>query len=178
MSDVEHQHNTCHCPNQDVRIICVGNALHGDDAAGYRVFELLKQFRWPPGVSLVDGGTGGVALVPHFRDCRKVIVIDVFNASDQADQADQAGQIVHVEGVTVDSLGSDESNCAFEHGGGLKELLAILPLYISPLPVIDFVGIGGIDFSAYRATLSPEVAQALPPLCQWLHQRVSDESVR
>ncbi|WP_232821268.1 carbamoyltransferase HypF [Oceanimonas marisflavi] len=154
--------------NAGIRIIFLGNPLHGDDAAGVRALALSRSFRWPAGVELVDGGTGGVSLLPLFRHCRRIILVDAFLSPERA------GEIRHLRQVTAASLAGAEG---LEHGGGIRGLLALVPLLVSPAPVIELFAIGGRCFTPCTPELSDEVAHALPALCRRLHRYVSEESV-
>lgn len=149
-----------------VRIVYLGNPLRGDDGAGIRALALSQALCWPAGVELVDGGTGGVSLLPLFRHCRRIILVDAFLSPDHE------GEIRHICRVTADSLAGSED---LAHGGGIKGLLALVPLLVSPAPVIDLFVIGGGCFTPCSPTLSNGVARALPTLCQRLHCYVTEE---
>jgi hydrogenase maturation protease len=63
-------------PN-DTLILGVGNPLYGDDAIGViAALALQQRGDLPPHVVVVDGGTGGVGLIPLIEDYRRVIVVD------------------------------------------------------------------------------------------------------
>ncbi|MBM7457108.1 hydrogenase maturation protease [Oceanisphaera litoralis] len=149
-----------------VRIVYLGNPLHGDDGAGIQALALSRALAWPAGVELVDGGTGGVSLLPLFRHCRRVILVDALLSPGHE------GEIYQRFNVQADSLAGDTG---LEHGGGIKGLLALVPLLVSPVPIIDMFAIGGRRFSPCHGSLSDEVERALPALCQRLHDYVTDE---
>ncbi|MBR9856494.1 MAG: hydrogenase maturation protease [Gammaproteobacteria bacterium] len=150
----------------EVRIVYLGNPLRGDDGAGIRALMLSQALCWPAGVELVDGGTGGVSLLPLFRHCRRIILVDTWlNPGHE-------GEIRHVCDVTADLLtGSDD----LAHGGGIKGLLALVPLLVSPAPIVDLFVIGGGRFMPCSPKLSDAVARALPTLCLHLHRYVTEE---
>ncbi|RPJ02615.1 MAG: hydrogenase maturation protease [Chloroflexi bacterium] len=61
----------------DTLILGVGNPLYGDDAVGVRVAHALQQRSdLPPHVTVVDGGTEGIGLIPLMETYRRVIVVD------------------------------------------------------------------------------------------------------
>ncbi len=62
--------------NAPLRIIGIGNPLMGDDGLGIAVIEQLQQHQLPPCVELIDGGCGGLSLVPLLTECRLAIIID------------------------------------------------------------------------------------------------------
>lgn len=57
-----------------VKIIGCGNVLMGNDSAGLRVLGILEKIC--PGVDLIDGGTGGIGLLPLMEDADLVIIVD------------------------------------------------------------------------------------------------------
>ncbi len=61
----------------DTLILGVGNVLLGDDALGVRVVESLRgRENLPPGVTIIDGGTDGLGLIPVISQYRRVICVD------------------------------------------------------------------------------------------------------
>ncbi len=60
-----------------VVVIGVGNLLLMDEGFGVQVAKILQQhFQFPPGVSVVDGGTLGWELVPILEEADSFIIID------------------------------------------------------------------------------------------------------
>ena len=57
-------------------IITVGNELMGDDGIGPAVFKALELTGLPTGVSLIDGGTGGLGVLHLMSDYDRVIIVD------------------------------------------------------------------------------------------------------
>lgn len=58
-------------------ILGVGNPLFGDDAVGVlAVQQLRERDELPPHVTVVDGGTDGLGLIPLIEPYRRVIVVD------------------------------------------------------------------------------------------------------
>ncbi|HVO69067.1 MAG TPA: hydrogenase maturation protease [Aggregatilineaceae bacterium] len=61
----------------DTLILGVGNPLLGDDAVGVlAVQQLQERTDLPPDVTVVDGGTDGLGLVPLIESYRRVILVD------------------------------------------------------------------------------------------------------
>lgn len=153
-------------PGVDVRILYIGNPLRGDDAAGMHALALSRALSWPAGVELVDGGTGGIGLLPLFQHCQHIILVDAFLSPTQA------GEIRHLCNVGPGTLAGEPG---LEHGGGIQGLLALVPELVSPPPIIDILAIGGHRFAPCCLTLSDEVARALPGLCLHLHRYVTEQ---
>ena len=57
-------------------IIGVGNLLLGDEGVGIHVVEELNKRNLPGNVEVVDGGTGGIALLSLMEGADKVIIVD------------------------------------------------------------------------------------------------------
>lgn len=61
----------------DTLILGVGNPLMGDDALGIWVVQQLRERPdLPPHVTVVDGGTEGIGLIPVMEPYRRVILVD------------------------------------------------------------------------------------------------------
>lgn len=68
-------------PNGLTRIIGIGNPLMGDDGLGIEAIQLLQQQSLPNTVELIDGGCGGLKLLPLLSDCNRLIIIDAADFS-------------------------------------------------------------------------------------------------
>ena len=69
-------------------VLGVGNPLLRDDGVGLAALERLRA-EWEPGpdVSLVDGGTWGMNLLPTIEDADALILLDAINAGVGAGEA-------------------------------------------------------------------------------------------
>jgi len=77
-------------------ILGLGNLLLGDDGLGAVAVHLLSQrYETPEGVTILDGGTLGLALLPYLEDSRAAILIDAIRADGPA------GQFVRITGAEV-----------------------------------------------------------------------------
>jgi len=60
-----------------VRVLGLGNVLMGDDALGpWVIEELLAQWEFPEGVSVVDVGTPGLDLTPYLAEADTILLVD------------------------------------------------------------------------------------------------------
>ncbi len=60
-----------------VVILGVGNILLSDEGIGVKiVWELEKRFKFPEGVKLIDGGSGGFSLIPFIEEADRLLIID------------------------------------------------------------------------------------------------------
>lgn len=61
-------------------VIGLGNPLMGDDGLGIAALERLgRDWRVPPEVELVDGGTWGLSLLPTIETAARVLFIDAID---------------------------------------------------------------------------------------------------
>src|SRR5512141_1175058 len=62
-------------------VLGLGNVLCGDDGLGaVAISRIRARYEIPEGVSVLDGGTLGLALLPYVEDSEKVILVDAINA--------------------------------------------------------------------------------------------------
>ncbi len=63
-------------------VLGIGNILMGDDGLGVRfAMAFERDYLLPPGVTVFDGGTGGLALLELIQGFASIIVIDAVNAT-------------------------------------------------------------------------------------------------
>ncbi|MCB0210304.1 MAG: HyaD/HybD family hydrogenase maturation endopeptidase [Anaerolineae bacterium] len=74
----------------------VGNILMADEGIGVRVVQRLEeQYRLPPKVHVVDGGTLGMDLLFYLTEARNLIIVDA------VEMAGIPGQTLRLEGDDV-----------------------------------------------------------------------------
>lgn len=60
-----------------ILILGIGNVLWADEGFGVRAIERLHQrYAFPDNVTVMDGGTQGIFLLPHIQDCATLIILD------------------------------------------------------------------------------------------------------
>jgi len=77
----------CHSPDgaRKILIMGIGNTLLQDDGAGVHVAERLRASTESiPGVTIVDGGTLGLSLLPELEDTAALIVVDAGEIGEAA----------------------------------------------------------------------------------------------
>ena len=98
-------------------VLGLGNILHCDDGAGPKAISRLRADpRVPADVSLVEGGTLGLELLPYVWDCARLIVIDAI------DVGEPPGTLVRISGDELNSLPGNSS----VHQLGISDLLVAL----------------------------------------------------
>jgi hydrogenase maturation protease len=97
-----------------VVVIGLGNVVLSDDGVGVQaVVRLRERLGSQPDVTLVEGGTAGLLLLPHLADAERAIIVDAID--------------IGAEPGTLIRLGGDEFADAFSgstvHDVGLRDLL-------------------------------------------------------
>jgi len=63
-------------------VLGVGNLLLSDEGVGVHVARELMEMKLPPGVSVVEGGTGGLSLLPLIQGAERLIVIEAVKGEE------------------------------------------------------------------------------------------------
>ncbi len=150
-----------------VLVLGVGNVLMGDEGVGVHAVRELERLKLPPGVTVLDGGTGGFHLLSHLGDAESVLMID----------ATLDGRPPGTISVITPRYASDFPRALSAHDIGLKDLVESAAL-IGTLPAITLITVSVADLQPMQMTLSPKVAAAVPDVvsraCE-LVQRLSGE---
>ncbi|MDH5234327.1 MAG: HyaD/HybD family hydrogenase maturation endopeptidase [Gemmatimonadota bacterium] len=75
----------------DTLVIGLGNPLMGDDGVGLAALARLREDWRLDGVTLLDGGTWGLSLLPDIEDADRLVLVDAIAAHRQP------GEIVVLE---------------------------------------------------------------------------------
>jgi len=72
---------TSACATSDTVVVGVGNTILSDDGVGVHAARLLQNDpRTPAGVTILDGGTLGLELLPYVSDASRVLFLDAVNS--------------------------------------------------------------------------------------------------
>ncbi len=121
-------------------ILGLGNVLCGDDGLGaVAIARLRARYETPEGMSILDGGTLGLSLLPYVEDAEKVILVDSIRAEAPP------GSFVRLEGeevgpavagrLSVHQVGVADLLDAARWRGRLPEELVLLGLVPETLEV-------------------------------------------
>lgn len=101
-------------------VLGIGNLVMSDDGVGVRAVQhLARAHRFPPGVTLLDGGTLGLDLLPRLEGVELLVVVDAIESGNVP------GTVVRLAGDEVPiALATKVS----PHQMGLKDLLAVADL--------------------------------------------------
>ena len=135
-------------------VLGLGNILHGDDGAGAQAISRLRADpRMPTDVSLVEGGTLGLELLPYVWDCARLILIDAI------DVGEPPGTLVRMSGDELNSLPGNSS----VHHLGVSDLLVALRMLAERQPQVVLLGVqpGSTDWSCELSSLVAASIDAL-----------------
>lgn len=119
-------------PSAKTVVLGLGNILHGDDGVGAQVISLLRTDpRVPPEVSLVEGGTLGLELLPYVWDCTRLIVLDA------VDVGEPPGTLVRMSEKELNSLAGNSS----VHQLGVSDLVVALRMLAERQPRVVLLGV-------------------------------------
>jgi hydrogenase maturation protease len=101
-------------------VLGIGNLVMTDDGVGVRVVHLLEErFRFPAEVTLLDGGTLGLDLLPKLEGVDRLIVLDAVETGKEP------GTVVRLAG---DEIPLAMATKLSPHQMGLKDLLSVAAL--------------------------------------------------
>lgn len=137
-------------------VLGIGNIVHSDDGAGVFAARLLQQdVRLPEAVTVIEGGTLGLELLPYLQDADRILLLDGIDVSEPP------GTLVCMRGDGVQGLKGNWS----VHQLGVADLLAALRLIRDDQPEVVILGVqpGSTDWGT---ELSPQVSAAMPGLVE------------
>ena len=135
-------------------VLGLGNLVHADDGVGVHAIERLqKDPRLPRGVVLLDGGTQGLALLPHISGFQRLLVIDA------VDVGERPGTIVRLEGKALDKLPGKPS----VHQLGFADLMVALKLLGEIPEEVVVLGVQPLS-TEWSAELTPPVSAGMDRL--------------
>jgi hydrogenase maturation protease len=135
-------------------VIGVGNTILSDEGVGVHAARLLQSDpRVPAGVTILDGGTIGLELIPYACDASYILILDAIN-SGQA-----PGALARMTGNEL--LGAKTGRSA--HQLGVADLIAALALVSTRYQAIVVLGVQPA-YTDWGTSLSPAVEAALAPL--------------
>jgi hydrogenase maturation protease len=151
-----------------ILVLGIGNLIMSDDGIGVRVVQrLLEGYRFPAGVTVMDGGTLGLDLLPKLEGVKKLLLLDAVETGRGA------GSIVRISGEEIPRAMKTRLS---PHQAGLQDLLLLLLAELQGQIPEEMVLLGvqpehigiGLELSAQvAASLDPLAALALEELERW-----------
>jgi len=150
-------------PHIGTLVLGIGNVLMGDEGVGVEVARRLLDLPLPPGVEVVDGGTGSFVLLEPMRRAGRVLLIDA--ALDPT----PPGTVRRL----TPRFSRDYPRSLTAHDIGLKDLLDAFHLLGQP-PEVVLYAVSVRPPAEPELELTPAVAAAVPGLVQRVRAELQD----
>jgi hydrogenase maturation protease len=138
-------------PPSPILVLGIGNYLLGDEGVGVHAVRALERESIPPGVTLLDGGTGGFHLLSYLQDYPTVLLID----------ATMDGGAPGTVRVIRPRFASDFPRALSAHDIGLRDLIESTIL-TGKLPDIHLLTVSVSTINDMKTELSAAVSAAIP----------------
>jgi len=158
-----------------VLILGIGNILWADEGFGVRAVEALhRHYVFPENVTLLDGGTQGIYLLPHVEKARILLIFDAI------DYGLAPGSLNLIEGDAVPCyLGAKKMSL---HQTGFQEVLAMAEMLDRYPEHLLLVGVQPEQLEDYGGSLRPQTKARIQPAIDaalaWLGERGIHASAR
>jgi hydrogenase maturation protease len=149
-------------------VLGLGNILLRDESLGVRAMAAMAASRpIPEGVTMLDGGTLGLNLLPFLLEADQVLFLDAVNFDGQA------GELIRLEGLEIPSRLALKMSM---HQVGLQDLLAALSFggHLPERMVLWGMQPETVDWGL---DLTPTVETALPGLIEHAFGELADWEV-
>jgi hydrogenase maturation protease len=134
----------------------IGNVLWADEGFGVRAIEALQRaYRFPGNVTLMDGGTRGLALLPHLQAADILVVFDAvdFGLPPGSLKPIADDEIPKMRGKSKMSL----------HQNGLLEMLALVEALGDDPEHRLLIGVQPVELEDFGGELRPAVQWQIEP---------------
>lgn len=151
--------------NRNILILGIGNLLWADEGFGVRALEAMNaKYEFPENVTLMDGGTQGLFLIPSVQECEVLIVFDAIDYGLEPGTMkiicdDEVPSYMGAKKVSLHQTGFQEV-LASAHLMGWKPERVVL-IGVQPLEIEDF---GGSLRPLTEAQIEPAIEAALREL--------------
>ena len=136
-------------------ILGVGNLLLKDEGVGIHVIHALEKENLPPGISLMDGGTGGLHLLGWLQGYDRIIMIDA--TLDE----NPPGTVRLIN----PRYASDFPPLMSAHEIGLRDMIGAMYL-VNNLPEILLIVVSVTNIKEIGTDISPEIQAIFPKIIQ------------
>ena len=133
-----------------ITILGVGNILWADEGFGVRaVEELHARYTFPGNVTLIDGGTQGLALLPIVEDAEVLVILDAVDYGLLPGELFMAEDDDVPRCLTAKKMSLHQTNMLDVLG--LAKLKDTLPLHVR------LIGVQPLELENYGASVTPPV---------------------
>lgn len=148
-----------------ILILGIGNYLMGDEGVGVHAARRLETGNRPPGIEVLDGGTGGFHLLGYLESYETIILVDA--------------TLDHLSPGTIRLIrprfAHDFPNAMSTHDIGLKDMMSALQL-LGKMPDIHLFTVSIKSIQQQGITLSPEIEKVMPDLLEKIDHLVTQLS--
>jgi hydrogenase maturation protease len=144
-----------------ILVLGIGNYLLGDEGVGVHAARALGGEELPPGVTVIDGGTGGFHLLEYFQSTGAVVLID----------ATMDGRPAGTLEVRRPRFASEFPRALSAHDIGLRDLIESAAL-TRDLPACILITVSVESIQDMTVELSPPVAASLPAVLAAVREAV------
>jgi hydrogenase maturation protease len=138
-----------------ILVLGIGNTLWTDEGFGVAAVEALqRRFRFPGHVTLMDGGTQGLYLLPYVQAAKRLLVFDA------VDYGDKPGTLREVVGDEVPRfMGVKKMSL---HQTGFQEVLAAAELTLQAPEDLVLVGVQPEELENFGGPITQTVLAQMP----------------
>lgn len=147
--------------DQRILILGIGNYLMADEGIGVHIAEALSKETLPPGVDVLDGGTGGFHLLEYLQSYSTIIMIDATLDNKPP------GTIRLIK----PRFAADFPRAMSTHDIGLKDLVGALQL-LGSAPDIHLYVISIPSIQEQGVELTPIIKRKIPALLDLIRQLI------
>ncbi len=152
----------------DVLVLGVGNVMMGDEGLGVHVVRhLLERYIFPPGVEVVDGGTGGLALLPFIQSSRFVIIVDALDAEAEA------GSIFMCDASRIEQETGVRTSL---HDTGILDVINTAGL-LGERPDAVIIGVQPLKMDEFGGGLTEPVAGSIERVCELVCEHLEERGL-
>ncbi len=154
----------------EILVLGLGNTLMGDDGLGPAVIACLEDgWLWPETVTLIDGGTRGLLLLPFVQACSHLLVVDAM------DVGRPAGTVLRMTEIDLRRIWN--GNPTGTHDAALPQLLMLAETLGDRPAIVEAIGVQSAGTEYAPPELSRDVASAVRRVAELVVARLSDWGV-
>jgi len=145
----------------NILIMGIGNFLMSDEGVGIHAVRRLKHEEFPENVQILDGGTGGIALMEYFESYKTLVIIDAANDGNTPGS-------VH---ILRPRFVQDFPPSLSAHEFGLRDMMASAAL-MGIYPDVHLITVTVENLKPMNVKLSESVEAALDKVVKAVHHIV------
>jgi len=109
-----------------MKIICIGNRYISPDGAALWLYDEAIKKSWPKNIEWIEGGLGGLNLMPHFETDDDCLLIDYMPSKK------------HAETLSLEEVLTHQPK-SYDHSSAFYYLLQSLPHVLDALPPVTLM---------------------------------------